>query len=142
MPYATQQDLEKHSSAAALVQLTDRADPPAGVADQDVIGQALESASSFIDGYLRGRYSVPLAAAPAEIRDACVKLAYKELHTGGSYPEGVQKDYDATIAWLASVSKGVVQLSVDAAPAPTQVSDSVDYAGPERTFNRDTLKAF
>jgi phage gp36-like protein len=140
--YATKSDLEKHSSAAAIVQLTDRADPPAGVADDAVIDQAIESASSLIDGYLRGRYGVPLSAPPAEIRDCCVVLAYKELHTGGIYPDGVQKDYDAKIKWLTAVSSGVVKLSVDAAPTETTESDSAEYAGPERTFDRCSLRNF
>jgi phage gp36-like protein len=139
--YATQQDLEKHSSVAQIVALTDRADPPAGAADTAVIDQALESASSRIDGYLRGRYAVPLATVPPEIRDACVKLAFKELHVNGIYPDAVAKDNDDTIAWLKDVSKGVVVLSIDAAPAPAQQSEGAQFAGPDRVFDRNSLKA-
>src|SRR5690349_5413047 len=115
--YATQQDLVLAKGEAQILALTDRDTPPAGVIDADVVTQALGGASSTIDGYLRGRYAVPLQTVPDEIRDACIKLGFYTLHVNGVYPEGVQKDYDNTMRWLREISTGVVVLSVDAAPA-------------------------
>ena len=140
--YATQQDLERHSSEQAIIDLTDRAVPGTGSANADIVNQALGGASSTIDGYLRGRYSVPLASPPAEIRDACVKLTFKELHVNGAYPEAVRQDYDDTISWLKDVSRGVVVLSIDAAPAATKDSEGAQYSGADRLFTRDTMKSF
>jgi phage gp36-like protein len=140
--YATQQDLERAKGEAQIVALTDRAEPPAGVADTDVIAQALGGASSTIDGYLRGRYSVPLETVPDEIRDACIKLTFYSLHVAGVYPEGVKQDYDATMRWLRDVANGTVVLSLDATPAAAKDAELVEYDGPERTFSRDTLRSW
>jgi phage gp36-like protein len=140
--YATQTDLERAKGEAQIIALTDRADPPAGVADADVIAQALGGASSTIDGYLRGRYAVPLQTVPDEIRDACIKLAFYALHVNGVYPEGVQRDYDVTLRWLRDIANGLVVLSTDAAPAAEKDADLAQVEGAAPAFTNDTMKGF
>ncbi len=86
MPYATIVDLQDRLGEARLVQLTDRADPPLGVVDVVVAQKALDDADAEIDGYLAGRYVLPLATAPAVLRVHAITIAsYRLLGTAAGY---------------------------------------------------------
>ena len=61
MPYATVTDLQDRLGVPRLVQLTDLADPSVGLVDPAVAQKALDDAEAEIDGYLGGRYALPLA---------------------------------------------------------------------------------
>jgi phage gp36-like protein len=62
MAYCTRADIEALVSAETLRQLTD--DEQAGDVDDSIVDACIASADASIDGYLRGRYTVPLATVP------------------------------------------------------------------------------
>ena len=63
MAYATLQDLISAFGERKLVQLTDRAEPPADLVDAQVAAEALGYADNLIDGYLAARYVLRLVEA-------------------------------------------------------------------------------
>jgi len=63
-----------------LIQLTD--DSNTGVADQDLISKAISAAQDTIDGYLRGRYPVPLASVPGIVKNIAADLAAYTCSSG------------------------------------------------------------
>lgn len=80
MAYATQADLEERFGALELIQLTDRADPPAGTADAETVTRALADASAEIDSHLAARYVLPLLETPERLRTCCCILARRYLY--------------------------------------------------------------
>lgn len=103
MTYALQADLVTAFGEDELVQLTDRADPPAGTLDAAIVTRALEAADGEIDSYLATRYSLPLASVPVILRDCAADIARYRLHDRG-VPDRVKDAYEKRIAWLRDVA--------------------------------------
>ena len=74
--YATLDQLTERFGERMLVQLTDRASPPAGTVDADVVARALADTAAVIDGYLAGRYVLPLAQTPPLLADLALAIAW------------------------------------------------------------------
>lgn len=135
MPYATQQDLIDRFGEEELVQLTDRAEPPAGEIDATVIGKALADADDAVNGYLAARYEVPLASPPLILKRTACDIARYYLYED-RVTEAVRKRYEDAVAYLKDAAAGKVALGVDAlGEAP------VDPGGPQvdagdRTFSK------
>jgi phage gp36-like protein len=110
MSYAAQADLTERFGEVELIQLTDRATPPAGEIDTDVVDRALADADAIIDSRIGGRYAVPLAAPlPADIVRVACDIARYLLHDLGA-PETVRQHYEDAIAWLGRVADGRLPL--------------------------------
>lgn len=135
MPYATQQDLIDRFGEEELVQLTDRAEPPAGAIDATVIGKALADADDAVNGYLAVRYEVPLASPPLVLNRMACDIARYYLYED-RVTEIVRKRYDDAVAYLKDVAAGKVVLGVDAlGEAPADPGGPQVDAG-DRTFTR------
>lgn len=142
MTYATQSGLIQRYGEQMLVALTDRADVPTGTVDAAVVARALAESDALIDGYLAGRYSLPLAAIPPILTPIAEVIAIYTLHI--TEPEAkVKADYEAAMKRLAEISKGVIQLKdatgiEPAAPGGTgvQISDR------DRDFTPESMQGF
>lgn len=114
MPYAVLADLTARFGAEELIQLTDRAG--LGEVDESVIGQALVDAEAVIDGYLAGRYTLPLVSVPPILVGYACDLARVRLYKDAA-PETVQKRADDAVKFLAMVGRGWLTLGVQPEPA-------------------------
>jgi phage gp36-like protein len=132
MTYATQTDLEDAFGATEILQLADRDQDE--VIDAGVIEAALARADSVIDGYLGGRYALPLATPfpPVIVATAC-DLARYWLHDDAA-TERVREGFEDAMAWLKDVAVGKVLLQLLAASANVAVG-SPDGSAPDRTFD-------
>lgn len=137
MAYATVQDLTDRFGEAELIALTDRADPPAGAVDATVAAKALDDASQLIDGYLAGRYALPLASVPSLLVTLCGDIARYRLHTDSAEGEPKAR-YDDAIRLLRDISGGRLTLQI-AGAEPAATGGQVLHAAPERVFTAATL---
>lgn len=107
MAYADRTDLSRLGIAAAALS-------GVATATQDA---ALDAASDTADGYLRGRYTLPLTAWGDDLRaHVCGIAAWRLLATRGFDPNrsgdiAIRQLYDDAIAWLKDVSAGRVVVS-------------------------------
>lgn len=139
MPYCTQQDLVDRFGEDELIQLTDRAN--VGAIDQAVLDRAIADAGAEIDGYLAGRYALPLATVPTVlVRLACDITRY--FLYDKAPPEQVAKRYDDAARFLRSVAKGEVALGADAAGVKAMPSDGAQMESGGRIFGRDQADGF
>lgn len=77
---------------------------PAGAVDK-----ALFAASAFVDGYVSGRYTVPMHTAPEiVVQSVCVIARYNLL--GEAATERARDDYTDALKWLRDVQAGKVTL--------------------------------
>ena len=107
MAYATRIDLEQRYGADEIAQREEAL--PAGAIDR-----ALADAEALIDGYVGGRYSVPLSPVPSNLPQvACAIARYNFL--GEAATERARDDYKDAIGWLKDVQAGRVLLQ-DAEP--------------------------
>ena len=128
--YCTLDDIEKHTSTPTLIQLT--SDDGQEIVDKTVVEEALFYSSALIDGYLRGRYSLPLNICFPLLRVLAVDLSVYRLYSRrmrNEMPEVIETTYKNAIATLRDIQKGVISLQSE--------NDSLEVAG----FNAEEYKS-
>ncbi|WP_339079040.1 DUF1320 domain-containing protein [Pseudomonas sp. TMP9] len=126
MHYCTRTDIGKAIPELTLIQLSND-DPTAELPDESVIEDGVRQAEELVDGYLRGRYDLPLDPVPSVLRDAVVYLARHWLYQRrpeGALPEAVKDSRKDTLKLLESIRDGVVTLGMptgEAAPEPGKI---------------------
>jgi phage gp36-like protein len=142
MAYATAAALMARFGEAALVQLSDRADPPAGAMDAAVVDTALADATETVNGYLASRYQVPLSPLPEPVKRAVCDIAWYLLHRD-VVPDLVRTRYQDALAYLEKAARGIVVLQAAGVPAPeVPAGPAVLVAAPEPVFGYDALREF
>lgn len=140
--YASVQDLIARFGQRELIQLTNGPEDPGTAVIAAPAELALTDASSTIDGYLRSRYRLPLAAVPQRLVGlACDIARFGLMHGEGKIPTDQAKDaHDRAIAFLRDVAKGVADLGLDAAGSPAPETEGARFGGSGRLFSRDSLR--
>lgn len=117
MSYAVLADMVDRYGSPRLQQLTDIEPPLTGAIRAAVINAKIADADAEIDGYLLGRYDLPLASPPAILKAHACSIAWYRLL--GSAADGpARQDYDDAVRYLTNVARGVVLLvAPSAAPA-------------------------
>lgn len=141
MPYCTVTDMVIRYGLQDLIMLSWRE----GVADnelnQPVIEQAIDDATAEINGYIAGRYELPLAQVPDVLVRHCCDIA-RYLLGGDRVPESVQKRYDSVISYLVKVGKGDLSLGLSQG-TPAEPSDTIAIIQSDgQIFNRNNSKGF
>lgn len=141
MPYATEQQLVDRFGEGRIIALTDRGVVPMGVIDTAVLARALADSDAMIDGYLAGRYALPLASTPPLVADIAQAIALWKLHT--TEPEAkVKADYDAAVRTLREIAQGIVQLSVAGLEPAASGNSGVQITDRTREFTADNMRGF
>lgn len=138
--YALKADMLARYEEADLIQLTDHAQPYTGAIVDDVLDKALSDAAAKIDLYLGGRYDLPLSSTPPALVDLCCTLAFYRLNRG-RYTEDLRADYDDALRTLEQISTGKINLD-QGGSEPKSAAAIAQVDGPNRIFNRETLKGF
>lgn len=110
MSYASLDELTARYGESFLVDLTDRGAPP-GAIDESAVDRALADADALIDGYLKGRYALPLSVTPPLIIDLALKIAIYNLHRS-AVADKIAADYAAALKTLAGIGSGLIRLDV------------------------------
>jgi len=135
MRYAESSDLILRYGEAEIALLTDLTGT--GVVDTDKCNVVLDDASALIDGYLAGRYPLPLAHVPTALVPICCDIARQRLY-GEQCPEQIAKRYDAALAFLKSVGKGELALGLAADGESLESQDLAQISSDGRVFGRDS----
>ena len=128
--YCTLDDIEKHTSTPTLIQLT--SDDGQDEIDKTVLEESIRYSSALIDGYLRGRYSLPLDICFPLLRVLAVDLSVYRLYSRrmrNEMPEVIETAYKNAIATLRDIQKGVISLQSE--------NDTFESAG----FNAEEYKS-
>lgn len=129
MDYCTIEDIETQTSTPTLIQLT--SDDGQEAVDRVVAQEAILYSSTLIDGYLRGRYTLPLDAHFPLLRILAVDLSIHRLYSRrmrDEMPEVIENNYKNAISTLKDIQKGVISLQSE--------NDSLETAG----FNAEEYK--
>lgn len=109
--YCTIDDIELHTSPPTLSQLT--SDDGTEAVNRDVAQESILYASTLIDGYLRGRYTLPLNIHFPLLRVLCVDISIYRLYSRrmrNEMPEVIENNYKNAIQTLKDIQKGVITL--------------------------------
>lgn len=143
--YATVSDMIARFGETQIIRLSRPEDRTAETVDEEKVNTALADATSLIDGYIRGRYLVPVAVPPADIvRAACILARYdlaQGEHTDPS--EEMSKGRKDIISWLENIAKELVNLDIPAAaPAGPAVGSGPRMSDRTRVMSYDSLRGF
>lgn len=141
MTYATLDQLTVRYGERMLRQVTDRSTPPAGSIDADVVDRALADTGAVIDGYLAGRYVLPLASTPPLLADLAQAIAIYKLHPAA--PEAkIETDYKDAIAALKQIAAGVITLQAAGIAPESSGAEGVVAIDRERPLTPENLTGF
>ena len=129
-----------------LIQLTD--DDGTGVIDTTKIDLAITQAGYLIDGYLRGRYNLPLSPVPGLLTTLAAVITLRRLYSrrpAVPVPESLADDYKNALKVLENIQKGTISMGTRT-PESTVTNPSPGGGGlvstSERVFSRDAMKSF
>jgi phage gp36-like protein len=141
MSYATQAQLVERYGEQMMLDLTDRAEPPAGEIDGDVVDRALADTDAIIDGFLKGRYALPLATTPTLVTQLAIDISIYKLHRTVA-SEKIEKDYKQALATLRDIANGTVRLDVAGAEPASSGNNGVRVNDRPRDMTPDNLKGW
>jgi len=141
MAYTTLQQLNDRFGDRLLIELTDRDEVSTGVVDVDTVTQAIDGAGAQIDGYLQGRYNLPLAETPPRIKDLAQVIAIYRLHVYEP-SEKIQADYKDAVSALKDISRGLVSLPIAGIEPVGSGTTGVRLTDRERPLTAQNLKGF
>ena len=114
MDYCTIEDIDTHISTPTLIQLTN--DDGGETVDREVATEAIVYSSAIIDGYLRGRYTLPLDTHFPLLRILGIDLSVYRLYArrmADEMPEVIENAYKNAIATLRDIQKGIISLQAE-----------------------------
>lgn len=141
MAYATLQNLVDRYGETTLIELTDRADPPVGAIDAEVVQRALDNASALIDGYVGALYALPVAEVPPLLTQLCEAITCYRLHTY-SAPERVEADHKEALETLEKIARGRVRLPIAGREPDRNGGSGVQVTDRERPMNAADMTGF
>lgn len=141
MPYCTLEQLTDRFGERLLLQVTDRASPPAGTIDADVVARAIADTDAVIDGYLAGRYALPIEVTPPLLVDLALAISIYKLHPFAPDPK-IEKDYNDALKQLLQIAKGDVRLPLEGAELDAIGNSGVVTNDRERPFTEENLTGF
>lgn len=111
--YCTRDDIQQLIAERTLVQLSND-DPKAITPDWDNVDASIRFATNSINGYLRGRYTLPLTGVDELVKDWATFIArwwlYSRRPDGKDLPHAVMVSYTDAIASLKLVQAGKLNL--------------------------------
>lgn len=121
--YINADDLAQAMSKAELVQLTND-EPRATEPNDEVVQAAIRYACDLVDGYLRGRYPLPLQSVPTVLPPLVINIARHFLHSRrinrADFPKVLETSYNATLKTLEYIRDGKIHIGVDDLKKPAQ----------------------
>lgn len=142
MDYCTSDDIEIQIGKNSLVQLTND-DNTQQTVDSVVVEEALIYSSTLIDGYLRGKYNLPLNTQFPLLRVIAIDICIYKLYSRRIYtdmPETISENYKNAIRTLEQLKKGVITLETSES---TEVKTSGEYRTNktelDRIFNKKVI---
>lgn len=141
MSYCTLAQLIERYGEPMLVALTERAETPAHEIDADAVARAIADTGALIDGYLKGRYRLPLSETPPLLTDLALTVTVYRLHRLAA-SDKVRRDYEDAMKTLREIAAGTVRLDLDGAEPEGSGATGVRTNDRKRDMTPDNLKGF
>ena len=142
--YCSVEDIEKQITHETLVQLTNDNSLPE--VDEAVTFEAILYSSTLIDGYLRGRYNLPLDTNLPLLRIIAIDLSIYRLYSRrlqADMPESILAQYKETIKTLDKIQKGTITLELENSQEALQNNESLTNKNPnDRIFSHEVLNGY
>jgi len=139
MPYTDLAKLTARFGDELLLQLADR--DGSGMVDAGVVDGAIADTDAVIDGYLTGRYRLPLATTPPLLADLAAAITIYKLHTYEP-DKKIAEDHKDAMRGLREIAAGTIRLPAEGVEPEGTGGSGVRTNDRERPFTEDNLKGF
>ena len=144
MRYCSLDDLQLAIPPQTLIWLSND-DESATAVNVGVVEQAVAQAEELIDGFLRGRYNLPLSPVPTIVKDMTVNLARHWLYTrrpeGNELPDAVVRTHKSAMSLLETIRDGKLTIGQPTGEALAEPGE-VKVRARRRIFGQDTLDRY
>ena len=133
--YCAVEDIETQLSTPILIQLSSDNEGQDEI-DRTVVDEAILYSSTLIDGYLRGRYTLPLNTHFPLLRILCIDLSTYRLYSRRMFnemPQVIADAYKNAIASLRDIQKGVISLQAES----EETQETASFNPDEYRTNKD-----
>ncbi|MBN26263.1 MAG: hypothetical protein CL578_14575 [Alteromonadaceae bacterium] len=137
--YCSVDDMANRFDLTELIQLTDSSG--LGLIDEQVVNAAITDASSVIDGYLGGRYPLPLAVVPSVLTRICANIARYNLYDN-QVTDVVKRNYEDALKFLTAVGKGDIRLGLSDDQQQPESDSTIEMQSGGSVFARERSKGF
>jgi phage gp36-like protein len=124
--YCTLDDIKQQISETTLIEITD--DNQANEINTTIVDEAILYSGTLIDGFLRGRYSIPLPIIPVLIKIISADLSVFRLYSRRFHtdmPESINNKYKNCIKLLEQIQKGIVSLGIEKPEDPPECGEYI-----------------
>ena len=142
--YLSPEELLAFMPGKSVAQLTND-DSKAEKADMAKVQEAVRAAEELADGYLRGRYALPLSTVPTLLRDVVRTIARFKLYERrpeSKMPDTVLETYKAAVKTLEQIRSGRITLGVAATAEPVPERGEHRMSAPAAYFSDAMRKAY
>lgn len=142
--YLSPEELLAFMPGKSVAQLTND-DPKAEKADMAKVQEAVRAAEELADGYLRGRYALPLSTVPTLLRDVVRTIARFKLYERrpeSKMPDTVLETYKAAVKTLEQIRSGRITLGVAATAEPVPERGEHRMSAPAAYFSDAMRNAY
>lgn len=139
MPYTDLSKLNARYGSRLVLDLADR--DQSGEVDTGVVDQVLTDTDAVIDGYLAGRYKLPLVTTPPLLADIAQTIAIYKLHTYDPV-EKIANDYKDAMRQLREIAEGKIRLPLAGAEPEASSGSGVRTNDRPRPMSDENLKGF
>jgi len=118
MSYCSTSDIQAVIANNDLIQLTN--DSGGDTIDTATITEAINYVDNIIDGYLRGRYDLPLTSVPDELKYLAVDFVVYKLYSRRLYteiPQSIKDNHINVIKTLKDIQTGIFNLGIETTEA-------------------------
>lgn len=141
MAYCTIEQITDRYGARFLIELSDRGEEAATEADAALFNRAIADADALIDGYLKGRYQLPLAAVPPLLADLSQRIAIYFAHANVA-SDKIRKDYEDALKVLDRIGSGMVKLDAGGVEPEGADGSGVRTNDRERPLTEETMRGY
>ncbi|OGI31340.1 MAG: hypothetical protein A2287_02805 [Candidatus Melainabacteria bacterium RIFOXYA12_FULL_32_12] len=142
--YCTLQDIKKQVQESTLIEITD--DNLSGQISTEVVDESILYSQTLIDGYLRGRYTLPLQTTPEILKILCVDLSIYRLYSRRFHtdmPDSINDKYKSSIKLLEQIQKGIISLGIEIPGTPPELGEyRTNKTYQDRIFPKSLLDSF
>jgi phage gp36-like protein len=142
MSYCSLSDIEKKRIPTdLLIQLTDEEN--LNTINEDTVNGCIDDAQVLFEGYVRGRYPLPLNPVPDLAASIVADLAAYGLFCLCplfDMPKSIQERRDTALNLMARIQDGKMPLYEPATAPSGTGGNAVHVSGPARIFSRDSMR--
>ena len=133
--YISLSDLRVYIPEQILIQVTNN-DGRATTVNEEATSKAILEASELIDGFLHGRYELPLSPVPTMVTRLCKDITryflYQNRPDGRELPKAVTQAYDNSIKILKEIQGGSLHLGIQQTQALQPETGEFRARAPEK----------